>query len=237
MNIHIVQKGDTLWKIAKMHNVPFEEIKKANAHLANPDYIVPGMKVFVPVTGGKPTTSTLPTVDIPKKMEKTKAETLPTVPILDSDIHDTQLSIHMESWKLEASTTWQEKQPTTPAPAPIPMKPPVAKAVQQPEMPKAPIAPKPTAPMQKPLCGCQMNPPRPCTCRMMQQNMSQQVQPPMQPTYTSPEMNTNAAPYPGEYPMLPPGMQAPPPMYCCACHCQLVPIHPAYYPGQHPYFM
>ncbi|HLR11550.1 MAG TPA: SafA/ExsA family spore coat assembly protein, partial [Sporosarcina sp.] len=48
MTVHIVQKGDTLWKIAKEHNVSFEQLKKMNAHLANPEYIVPGMKVNVP---------------------------------------------------------------------------------------------------------------------------------------------------------------------------------------------
>lgn len=48
MTVHIVQKGDTLWKIAKEYDVSFEQLKKMNAHLANPEYIVPGMKVNVP---------------------------------------------------------------------------------------------------------------------------------------------------------------------------------------------
>ncbi|WP_313891732.1 LysM peptidoglycan-binding domain-containing protein [Psychrobacillus sp.] len=50
MHIHIVTKGDTLWKIARSYNVSFEELKKLNAHLANPEYIVPGMKIFIPET-------------------------------------------------------------------------------------------------------------------------------------------------------------------------------------------
>ena len=48
MRVHIVQKGDTLWKIAKQYAVGFEELKRLNAHLANPDYIVPGMEIYLP---------------------------------------------------------------------------------------------------------------------------------------------------------------------------------------------
>ncbi|WP_052352841.1 SafA/ExsA family spore coat assembly protein, partial [Neobacillus dielmonensis] len=52
MKIHIVQKGDTLWKIAKKYGVNFEELKKLNTQLSNPDMIMPGMKIKVPTTGG-----------------------------------------------------------------------------------------------------------------------------------------------------------------------------------------
>lgn len=52
MKIHIVQKGDTLWKIAKKYGVNFEELKKMNTQLSNPDMIMPGMKIKVPGTGG-----------------------------------------------------------------------------------------------------------------------------------------------------------------------------------------
>ncbi|PFK30109.1 hypothetical protein COI93_22870, partial [Bacillus cereus] len=48
MKIHIVQKGDTLWKIAKKYGVDFETLKKANTQLSNPDLIMPGMKIKVP---------------------------------------------------------------------------------------------------------------------------------------------------------------------------------------------
>ena len=53
MRVHIVQKGDTLWKIAKQYAVGFEEVKRLNAHLANPDYIVPGMEIYLPDTAVK----------------------------------------------------------------------------------------------------------------------------------------------------------------------------------------
>ncbi|WP_100333355.1 SafA/ExsA family spore coat assembly protein [Bacillus alkalisoli] len=48
MKIHIVQKGDTLWKIAQKYNVNFEALKSANSQLSNPDMIMPGMKIKVP---------------------------------------------------------------------------------------------------------------------------------------------------------------------------------------------
>ncbi|MDG5470933.1 SafA/ExsA family spore coat assembly protein [Jeotgalibacillus sp. ET6] len=48
MKIHVVQKGDTLWNIAKKYNVSFEELKAANTQLSNPDMIMPGMKIKVP---------------------------------------------------------------------------------------------------------------------------------------------------------------------------------------------
>jgi morphogenetic protein associated with SpoVID len=51
LKIHIVQKGDTLWKIAKKYGVDFEELKKMNSQLSNPDLIMPGMKIKVPSSG------------------------------------------------------------------------------------------------------------------------------------------------------------------------------------------
>ena len=48
VEVHIVQKGETLWKIARHFGISFDELKRVNAHLANPDYIVPGMKIFLP---------------------------------------------------------------------------------------------------------------------------------------------------------------------------------------------
>lgn len=51
MKIHIVQKGDTLWKIAKKYGVNFEELKQLNSQLSNPDMIMPGMKIKVPTAG------------------------------------------------------------------------------------------------------------------------------------------------------------------------------------------
>ncbi|MCM3157493.1 spore coat assembly protein SafA [Bacillus subtilis] len=51
MKIHIVQKGDSLWKIAEKYGVDVEEVKKLNTQLSNPDLIMPGMKIKVPSEG------------------------------------------------------------------------------------------------------------------------------------------------------------------------------------------
>ncbi|MEH7379804.1 SafA/ExsA family spore coat assembly protein, partial [Bacillus sp. JJ1533] len=48
MKIHIVQKGDTLWEIAKKYGVDFQELKAVNTQLSNPDMLMPGMKIKVP---------------------------------------------------------------------------------------------------------------------------------------------------------------------------------------------
>lgn len=53
MKIHIVQKGDTLWEIAKKYGVDFEELKALNSHLASPDMIMPGMKIRIPTHSKK----------------------------------------------------------------------------------------------------------------------------------------------------------------------------------------
>lgn len=49
MKIHIVQKGDTLWNLSKQYNVDFQALKAANSQLANPEMIMPGMKIKIPV--------------------------------------------------------------------------------------------------------------------------------------------------------------------------------------------
>ncbi|MDL4841646.1 SafA/ExsA family spore coat assembly protein [Aquibacillus rhizosphaerae] len=48
MKIHVVQKGETLWKIAQKYGVDFEEVKQMNTQLSNPDMIMPGMKIKIP---------------------------------------------------------------------------------------------------------------------------------------------------------------------------------------------
>lgn len=54
VRIHIVQKGETLWRIAKHYGIGLDELKRLNAHLANPDYIVPGMEIVLPETANAP---------------------------------------------------------------------------------------------------------------------------------------------------------------------------------------
>ncbi|TGB04184.1 SafA/ExsA family spore coat assembly protein [Halobacillus salinus] len=72
MRIHIVQKGDTLWNIAKKYGVSFEEVKAMNTQLSNPDMIMPGMKIKVP-QGTKPVKKEGQVA--PAKKEMPKAQT------------------------------------------------------------------------------------------------------------------------------------------------------------------
>ncbi|KAF0994323.1 SafA/ExsA family spore coat assembly protein [Geobacillus sp. TFV-3] len=67
MKIHIVQKGDTLWKIAQKYGVDFEQLKKINGHLSDPNMIMPGMKIKVP-TAGVPVKKETKAPVSPKKM-------------------------------------------------------------------------------------------------------------------------------------------------------------------------
>lgn len=53
LKIHIVQKGDTIWEIAKKYGVDFEQVKALNSHLSSPDMIMPGMKIKIPSTTKK----------------------------------------------------------------------------------------------------------------------------------------------------------------------------------------
>ncbi|WP_339063953.1 SafA/ExsA family spore coat assembly protein [Tepidibacillus marianensis] len=53
MKIHIVQKGDTLWKIAQKYNVDLQTLIEANPQIKNPDRIDIGMKIIIPI-GGTP---------------------------------------------------------------------------------------------------------------------------------------------------------------------------------------
>ncbi|WP_054711341.1 SafA/ExsA family spore coat assembly protein [Bacillus sp. JCM 19041] len=48
MRIHIVQKGDTLWKLANKYDVEPEQIQTANPNVLNPEMLMPGMKLKVP---------------------------------------------------------------------------------------------------------------------------------------------------------------------------------------------
>lgn len=47
MTIYIVQRGDTLWNIAKKYNVTIEAIVQTN-NIANPDSIMPGQQLVIP---------------------------------------------------------------------------------------------------------------------------------------------------------------------------------------------
>lgn len=48
MTIYTVQKGDTMYNIAKKHHVTLNQMIQANPNIANPNHIMPGMKLKVP---------------------------------------------------------------------------------------------------------------------------------------------------------------------------------------------
>ncbi|GIN10452.1 hypothetical protein J26TS2_03190 [Shouchella clausii] len=78
MRIHIVQKGDTLWKLAQKYEVDYEQLKEANPNLTNPEMLMPGMKVKVPagsVAVRKEQKKTTPKAkEADKKPQKTKEQ-------------------------------------------------------------------------------------------------------------------------------------------------------------------
>lgn len=69
MKIHIVQKGDSLWKISKKYGVDFQELKKLNSQLSNPDLIMPGMKIKIPSSGVPVKTDHHKVKEMPKTKE------------------------------------------------------------------------------------------------------------------------------------------------------------------------
>ncbi|WP_095327761.1 SafA/ExsA family spore coat assembly protein [Shouchella clausii] len=80
MRIHIVQKGDTLWKLAQKYEVDYEHLKEANPNLTNPEMLMPGMKVKVPagsVAVRKEQKKTTPKAkEVDKKPQKAKEQSV-----------------------------------------------------------------------------------------------------------------------------------------------------------------
>ncbi|WP_157729417.1 LysM peptidoglycan-binding domain-containing protein [Tumebacillus algifaecis] len=76
MKVHTVQKGDSLWKISKLHGLTLDELIAANPQIANPDQLEVGMVVKLPdggpgtpmpIEGEGPGSSTVPSAQEPKK--------------------------------------------------------------------------------------------------------------------------------------------------------------------------
>ncbi|WP_341482346.1 SafA/ExsA family spore coat assembly protein [Bacillus kexueae] len=90
MKIHIVQKGDTLWKIAQKYDVDFEQLKQMNTQLSNPDLIMPGMKIKVP-TGGVPVKKEAQiNYKVKKEMPKAEHPYSASKPKSNVDVEDTK---------------------------------------------------------------------------------------------------------------------------------------------------
>jgi morphogenetic protein associated with SpoVID len=162
VKIHIVQKGDTLWKIAKKYGVNFEELKKMNTQLSNPDMIMPGMKIKIPTTGGTVKKETKinyapkkevqipphPYADMkppaPKEVPKKEVPMKPYIPkmpqpvVPEIDINNYYM-MNMANMQVQQAQQAQQIPPTPPKP--IPVKEEVKPEVPPKEMPKVPYIP------------------------------------------------------------------------------------------------
>ncbi len=78
MKIHVVQKGETLWKIAKKYGLELETVIAANPQIQNPDAIDVGMQVKVPTASKKSAVS--PTIPTAPTQQKAKEMVKPTAP-------------------------------------------------------------------------------------------------------------------------------------------------------------
>lgn len=174
VKIHIVQKGDTLWKLAQKYGVNFEELKAANGHLSNPDLIMPGMKIKIPSGSVKAKKEAMiakeaPIKEAPKekpkmpppslKEEKEVPIKMPAPPKVQQHLYQIQnnfdFEFHKEMPKEMPKVPAPPKAPKAPAPPkpkmekPKPM--PVEKPKKMPEMkPKMPEM-KPKMPEMKPM--------------------------------------------------------------------------------------
>lgn len=148
VDVHIVQKGDTLWKISRQYGISFEELKRVNAHLANPDYIVPGMKIFLPETTHR-------------KGEVQKKSTAPSHVKQEKQVEQVK-KVEQAPVKKPAAPVEELRVPKEPIPIPVAPKPPkvttrpVEEAKPAPpkatkpkvEQPKAETKPKPKKPVE-----------------------------------------------------------------------------------------
>ncbi|AIC93948.1 LysM peptidoglycan-binding domain-containing protein [Shouchella lehensis] len=73
MRIHIVQKGDTVGKLADKYDLSLNQIKQANSTITNPDVLMPGMKVKIPS----------PTVAVRKETSVKEPNKEPKKPLLN----------------------------------------------------------------------------------------------------------------------------------------------------------
>ncbi|WP_051348558.1 SafA/ExsA family spore coat assembly protein, partial [Peribacillus kribbensis] len=124
MKIHIAKKGDTLWILSKKYNVNFDELKKLNSQLSNPDMIMPGMKIKIPGdaksgggtgTGAKITYSAKETPKSTGPLIKEKAKEVPVSPA-------------------PVQKAPPQPPPVKEMPVPVPQAPPVVSQATQPEI-------------------------------------------------------------------------------------------------------
>ena len=215
MRVHIVQKGDTLWKIAKQYSIGFDELKRLNAHLANPDYIVPGMEIYLPDMAAKkeaPTARPAMKEQVKEQVkEQPKEQPRPVPTIIPKP--------QMPAW--QGDIYFQPQMPPQPMPMPMPQQMPQWQQTHvhfQPQIEQTMVQPAPIAPVATPA-------PQPMP--QMQPVQPQPIfiqQPPMQPQFI-PQMMPMPMPQP--IPVCPrcqsmPMSQPQPVPVCSRCHGMLM---------------
>lgn len=225
LNIYIVQKGDTLWNIAKKFGVSFEQLKRLNMHLANPDYIVPGMEIFLP-DDSKAEKQEDSLARILPQNKRVKEQPIRPVPVKESPQPPKEAPVEPKP----------QIMPQPPVPQMMPMQP-IPQFIPVPQyipMPQAPMQPYPMEyhfnieqHMQP-----QMSIQQPQIEFMMPQTASPSVQPPKEQPLPQPEPIQPVQP-----PVMPTGpiMMSPQPMMPwpkpCGCMEQSMPpmpLHPMY---------
>ncbi len=218
LRIHIVQKGDTLWKIAKEYGISFEDLKRLNVHLANPDYIVPGMEIILPEK-------------INKELHRDSHKEMPK--------KETQ--VHKETPTKESPK--KEVQRPMPPPPPIVPPPPAPMPMPEPQMIPIPIPmPMPMQMPQQPMWVPQpveMNWHQQVVMPQVEQTVTPppvQIQPPPPPAPTPPPPPVaKPKPMPVPQPAPQPPMHIMPQMpvvpHCSSCH-QPIYHHQMWWPMQ-----
>lgn len=143
VDVHIVVKGDTLWKIARQYGISFDELKRVNAHLANPDYIVPGMKIFLPKKKADHMPSQKGKEKMPEKAKQPQAQEKPSPIPLPKENNEFEMpkppTVPMQPipsapvQKPPAAMTPPAEQPIQPLPS-VPSLPPMSAPVPMPQM-------------------------------------------------------------------------------------------------------
>lgn len=205
MKIHVVQKGDTLWTIAKNYQVSFEELKAANAYLADPDMIMPGMKIKIPAAkaaadkaAGKKADYMHPYANN-KPVYQTLPEEIPDIPVMP-----------YAGFMMQAVP----KMPEMPNMKEIP------KVPKMEQMPKAEEIKEWTKMPEKPPCTCKEKSavkPIHMMPHQMPQMMPQQM-PHMMPQQMPHMMPPCGMPMPEHHMMMEPNCHPMPYHCCCPCH-------------------
>ncbi|WP_332694217.1 SafA/ExsA family spore coat assembly protein [Halalkalibacter lacteus] len=198
MKIHIVQKGDTLWKLAQKYGVNFEQLKAANTQLSNPDMIMPGMKIKIP-TGSVPVKKesqvapqAAPMKEQPVQQKEVQTPPpmqmpeMPKMPVMPQKMAPPtkKQKTHVDYNTFETNINFYQPQQVKPKKEmPTVQKPPVSKPKKEAVKPKEEVKPEVTPKHYAP------KPP-------VKPSIQPQMKPPMQPPMYQPKQH---APCPPEY--------------------------------------